>query len=86
MAWTKISLVFINHSKKIVSEKRLKLKTDNAASTGNHGKEHVSCTTLGLRLGLDYQYKCSVSYLHVLGSRYYDRKTLSSISTNKNSF
>jgi len=65
----------------------LKLKTNNAASTGNHRKEHVSCTSLGLRLRLDCQYQRSVSYLHLLEScRYYDRKKLPSISTNKNSF
>jgi len=68
-----VSFVFINHSKKIVSQKRLKLKTDNTASTGNHGKEHVSCTSLGLRLRLDCQYQRSVSYLRMLEScRYYE--------------
>jgi len=61
-----MSFVFINHSKKIVSQNRLKLKTDNAASTGSHGTEHVSCTSVGLRLRLNCQYERSVSYLQVL--------------------
>jgi hypothetical protein len=63
-----IYFVFINHSKKIVSKTRLKLEIDSAASAGSHGKECISCTSLGLRLRLDCAYQRSVTYLHVPGS------------------